>query len=45
MMTVDRVIKRGPIAKRDVDTPSKNETVEDMCMNDPLYELIIGNVP
>ena len=45
MLTVDRTIKRAPIARIEVDTPFYNGTVEAMCMKDPLFDLIIGNVP
>ena len=44
MMTVDRMLIRARI---EVDTSFYIETVEAMCMKDPLFNLrvIIGNVP
>ena len=45
MMTVNRTLIRAPIARIEVDTPIYTETVEAMCMKDPLFDLIIGNVP
>ena len=44
-MTVDRTIKRAPMAKIEVDTPFYVGTVEALCLQDPLFDLIIGNVP
>ena len=44
-MTVDRTIKRAPMAKAEVDTPFCVGTVEAWCLQDPLLDLIIGNVP
>ena len=45
IMTVDRTLKRVPIAKVEVDTPFYVGTVEALCLQDPLFDLIIGNVP
>ena len=45
IMTVDRTIKRAPVAKVEVDTPLYVGTVEALCLQDPLYDIIIGNVP
>ena len=45
IMTVDRTIKRTPVAKVEVDTPFYVGTVEALCLQDPLFDLIIGNVP
>ena len=44
-MTVDRTPKRAPITRMEVDTRFYTETVEVMCMKNPLLNLIIGNVP
>ena len=44
-MTVDRTIKRASMAKVEVDTPFYVGTVEALCLQDPLFDLIIGNVP
>ena len=42
--TVDRTIKRAPMAKVEVDTPFYVGTAEALCLQDPLFDLIIGNV-
>ena len=44
MMTVDRTLIGTPIARIEVDTPFYTGTVEAMCMNDPQFDLLIGNV-
>ena len=44
IMTVDRTIKRAPMAKVEVDTPFCVGTVEALCLQDPLFDLIIENV-
>ena len=44
-MTVDHTIKRAPMAKVEVDTPFFVGTVEVLCLQDPLFDVIIGNVP
>ena len=38
------MIIRGLIARIEVDTPFYTRTVEAICMKDPLFDLIIGNV-
>ena len=45
IMTVDRTIKRAPMAKLEVNTPFYVGTVEALCLQDPLFNLIMGNVP
>ena len=45
IMTVDRTIKRAPVTKVEMDTPFYVGTVEALCLQDPLFDLIIGNVP
>ena len=45
IMTVNRTIKRAPEAGVEVDSPFYMETVEALCLNNPLCGLIIGNVP
>ena len=45
IMTVDRTIKRALMAKVEVDTPFYIGTVEALCLQNPLFDLIIGNVP
>ena len=34
-----------PIAKIDIDTPYLKGQVEAQCLPDPIYDLVIGNVP
>ena len=45
MMMVDRTLKRAPIARINIDTPYYAGVVEALCLLDPLFDLIIGNVP
>ena len=45
IMTLDRTIKRAPMAKEEVDSPFYVGTVEALCLQDPLFDLIIGNEP
>ena len=45
IMTVDHTIKRASMAKVEVDTPFYVGAVEALCLQDPLLDLIIGNVP
>ena len=45
IMTVDRTLKRASMAKVKVDTPFYVGTVQALCLRDPLFALIIGNVP
>ena len=45
LMTVDPTLIRAHIAMIKVDTPFYFGTIEAMCMKDPLFDLIIGNVP
>ena len=44
IMTVDHTIKRAPMAEVEMDTPFYVGTVEALCLQDPLFDLIIGNV-
>ena len=45
IMTVDRTIKRVPMTEVEVDTPFYLGTVEALCLQEPLFDLIIENVP
>ena len=45
IMTVDRAIKRAPMAKTEVDTPFYVGTVEALCLQYPFFDLIIATVP
>ena len=38
IMTVNRTIKRAPMAKVEVDTPFYVGTVEALCFQDPLFD-------
>ena len=45
IMTVDCTLKRAPMVKVEMDTPFYVGAVEALCLQDPLFDLIIGNVP
>ena len=45
IMTVDRTIKQAPMAKVEVGTLFSVGTVQTLCLQDPLFDLIIENVP
>ena len=45
IMTVARTLLKTPFAKVEISTPYYNGTVEVLCLKDPLYQLIIGNIP
>ena len=45
IMTMDRTLKRAPMAKIEVNTPFYLGTVKALRLQDPLFDLIIGNVP
>ena len=45
MLLIDNTARKVPIAKIDVDTPYLKGQVEAQCLPDPLYDLVIGNVP
>ena len=40
----DRTIRRLPVAKLQVDTPYYKGELYAMCVEDPTYDLIIGNI-
>ena len=44
-MTVARTLLKAPFANVEISTPYYNGTVEALCLRDPLYKLIIGNIP
>ena len=44
MMMVDRTLKKASIARINIDTPYYTGVVEALCLLDPLFDLIIGNV-
>ena len=41
---IDRTIRRLPVAKIPVDTPYYKRELYAMCVEDPIYDLIIGNI-
>lgn len=41
---IDGTVRRTPVAKITVDTPYLTGRVLAVCMKDPLYDLIIGNI-
>ena len=44
-MTVARTLLKAPFPNVEISTPYYNGTVEALCLSDPLYQLIIGNIP
>ena len=44
-MLIDNTARKVPIARIYVDTPYLKGHVEAQCLSDPIYDLIIGNVP
>ena len=45
MLLIDNTARKVPIAKIDVDTPYFKGQVQAQCLADPIYDLVIGNVP
>ena len=45
MLLIDNTARKVPIARISVDTPYFKGEVEAQCLSDPIYDLIIGNVP
>ena len=45
MLLIDNTARKVPIARIYVDTPYLKGQVEAQCLSDPIYDLIIGNVP
>ena len=45
MLLIDNKARKVPIVKIDVDTPYLKGQVEAQCLPDPIYDLVIGNVP
>ena len=41
---IDRTIRRLPVAKLQVDTLYYKGELYAMCVEDPIYDLIIGNI-
>ena len=42
---IDGTVRRYPLATILIDTPYYVGSVSALCMNDPVYDLILGNVP
>ena len=45
MLLIDSTARKVPIARIDVDTPYLKGQVEAQCLPDPIYDLVVGNVP
>ena len=45
MLLIDNTARKVPTARIYVDTPYLKGHVEAQCRSDPMYDLIIGNVP
>ena len=45
MLLIDNTARKVPITKIDIDTPYLKGQVEAQCLPDPIYDLVIGNVP
>ena len=45
VMAIDRTLKEAPIAKIKVDTPYYKGVTQAICLRDPLFDLVIGNIP
>ena len=45
IMTVARTLLKAPFANVEINTPYCSGTVEALCLRDPLYPLIVGNIP
>ena len=44
-MAIDRTLKEASIAETKVDTPYYTGVTQAICLLDPLFDLVIGNVP
>ena len=45
VMAIDRTLKKAPIAEIKVDTPYYMGVTQAICLRDPLFDLVIGNIP
>ena len=45
VMAIDRSLKEAPIAEIKVDTPYYTGVTQAICLRDPLFDLVIGNIP
>ena len=44
MLTVDRTVRRAPAGMVNIDTPYYTGRVEALSLQDPLFDLIVGNI-
>ena len=42
---IDGTVRRTPVADIEIETPYYTGKVKAVCMDNPLYDVIIGNVP
>ena len=45
MLLIDNIARKVPLARIYVDTPYLRGQIEVRCLSDPIYDLIISNVP
>ena len=45
VMAIDRTLKEAPIAEIKVNTPYYTTVTQAICLLDPLFDLVIGNIP
>ena len=45
VMAIDRTLKEAPIAEIEVDTSYYMRVTQAICLRDPLFDLVIGNIP
>ena len=45
VMAIDRTKKKTPIAVIKVDTPYYTGVTQSICLQDPLFYLVIGSIP
>ena len=45
VMAIDRTLKEAPIAEIKVDMPYYTGVTQAICLRDPLFDLVIGNIP
>ena len=42
---IDGTVRRTQFAEIEIETPHYTDKVKAVCMDNPLYDVIIGNVP
>ena len=45
VMAIDQTLKEAPIAEIKVNTPYYTGVTQAICLRDPLFDLVIGNIP